>query len=126
MKLFKPVSGCLLMMLGGFFTAFVLQNLWNWFVVPALHASELSYWAAVGIRMTIGLLKGDASIYRGLKEEKLAKMVEACVPPDKLQAIEEEFKSDIWMIYTPVITELGGGALILMFGWVIYTFLLQS
>ncbi len=76
--------------------------------------------------MTIGLLKGDASIYRGLKEEKLAKMVEACVPPDKLQAIEEEFKSDIWMIYTPVITELGGGALILMFGWVIYTFLLQS
>jgi len=26
------------------YTAFVLQNLWNWFATPALHLSQISFW----------------------------------------------------------------------------------
>ena len=40
----------------GLFKAFVLMNLWNWFVVPAFRIPEISYLLMLGVFWTIGLM----------------------------------------------------------------------
>jgi len=41
----------ILWLISSLFTTFVLQNLWNWFAIPALHASEISFWVMYGLRI---------------------------------------------------------------------------
>ena len=42
----------------GFYTVFVLMQLWNWFAVPLLHVPEASYWLIYGLNMLFGLMTG--------------------------------------------------------------------
>ena len=42
----------------GFYSVFVLMELWNWFAVPLLHVSEASYWLIDGVSMLFGLMTG--------------------------------------------------------------------
>lgn len=39
----------------GFYSVFVLMEMWNWFPVPLLHVSESSYWLMYGVSMLFGL-----------------------------------------------------------------------
>jgi len=38
------------------FTVFVVETLWNWFVVNAFRATTISYWQAMGIALLISLV----------------------------------------------------------------------
>ena len=42
----------------GFYSVFVLTELWNWFVVPLLHVPEARYWLMYGVTMLFGLMAG--------------------------------------------------------------------
>jgi len=42
----------------GFYSVFVLMEVWNWFAVPLLHVSEASYWLIYGVSMLFGLMTG--------------------------------------------------------------------
>jgi hypothetical protein len=44
----------------GFYTVFVVMQLWNWFVVPLLNAPTASYWLIYGMSMLFGLLTPEA------------------------------------------------------------------
>jgi hypothetical protein len=39
-----------------FYTTFVLQNLWNWFVVQAFNIPSISYWGAYGLVILVRLI----------------------------------------------------------------------
>jgi hypothetical protein len=45
----KAVLVFVLTLVAHLFTTFVLTVLWNWFAVPALHASEISFWLMYGL-----------------------------------------------------------------------------
>jgi|ERR1019366_810742 integrase len=65
----------------GFYTTFVLQNLWNWFAVPALHVSNIGYWSMFGLNILIGLLFERGEKYEEDHRWKAAMTVlDACVP----------------------------------------------
>lgn len=53
----KLVAVYLFSMLGGLYVAFVAMNMWNWFIVPALHLSDISFLLMLGVVWTIGLLR---------------------------------------------------------------------
>jgi hypothetical protein len=62
-KMGMGCGGCLLIPVIPFYRAFVIQNLWNWFVSDALHAAKISYWQSFGIVITVYILayKSDAT-----------------------------------------------------------------
>ena len=53
-------SGCLCMPIVPFYTAFVVQNLWNWFVASAIHGEDISYWQSFGALLIISILTNNA------------------------------------------------------------------
>jgi len=59
-------------------------NLWNWFVVPAFHTFDISFWQMFGLTLFVGLLthfgeEADASANE-CRWKGLLTMVDACVP----------------------------------------------
>jgi hypothetical protein len=68
-----------------FFTAFVVQTLWNWFVAGALNASPLSYWHAFGLGLFIYLLRAwhDNAVDETKNLKITLVLLRACVPPEK-------------------------------------------
>ncbi|PYU66766.1 MAG: hypothetical protein DMG52_35500 [Acidobacteria bacterium] len=40
----------------GFYSVFVLMQVWNWFAIPLLHVQEPSYWLIYGLNMLFGLM----------------------------------------------------------------------
>jgi hypothetical protein len=59
----------------GVVQAFVLSKLWAWFVIPTLHAPELSVVMAFGIAMIIAVFKERGK--DGESEKDLAKLATA-------------------------------------------------
>jgi cytochrome c biogenesis protein CcdA len=89
----------------GLYTTFVLQQLWNWFIVTALHASELSYWEMYGVTMLVFML----------------------LEPNPL-GNEERWEQTLTMgIWTKIgaygFGKLVGNSAALGIGWVVHTFL---
>jgi hypothetical protein len=69
----------------GMYTTFVIQCLWNWFVSPAFHISEVSFWGMYGLVLLIGLFRenygnnfADEQKWKGI-----AIMLDACIPEPK-------------------------------------------
>lgn len=99
----------------GFYTVFVLMELWNWFAVPLLHAPEASYWLIYGLSMLIGLVTGSGGQDDPAHERRwtmLFIVLDACVPEHKMEDLKEYVrveKEGIWadvglMIFGKVIT----------------------
>lgn len=114
----------------GFYTTFVLQSLWNWFAVPALNVSSLSYWATYGLNMVIACFKGTVSPESVTNDHrwKIAiTVLQECIPPDKEEHVREELTilhhgqaGELWKI---AITQFGVQTFALAVGWFIHTFL---
>jgi hypothetical protein len=50
----QRVHFCLVFVLVGvLYGAFVLMNLWNWFVVPTFHLSAIFYWMVFGLALAV-------------------------------------------------------------------------
>jgi hypothetical protein len=113
---------------GQFYTAFVVQNLWNWFVAEAVHGTEISYWRTLGFMILIYVLRhyGSLELEREERWKQLLMMVEACVPPENKQEVRfanQKLKSQNSINNTTSIGEAAIGTIALGLGWVIHTFL---
>jgi hypothetical protein len=110
----------------GFYTAFVLQQLWNWFVVPALHVEPAGYWVMYGIDLLILMIRQPDTL---LSEEhwKMAHIsIGACIPLDKQQQVREELKSQEDMVWVTFAFDMANKIVVntafLAIGWGVQTF----
>ena len=87
----------------GFYSVFVLMQLWNWFAVPLLHAPEASYWLIYGMNMLFGLL--TANVDNPAHERRwnsLFIILNACVPEHKMEEVKDEVRSETESIWSDV------------------------
>ena len=69
----------------GFYSVFVLMEVWNWFAVPLLHVSETSYWLMYRVSMLFGLMTG-AGIRGSLAHLKALRLIRQ-LPPEEREAL---------------------------------------
>jgi hypothetical protein len=89
----------------GFYTVFVLMQLWNWFAVPLLRVPEASYWLIYGLSMVFGLLTGVGGQDNPAHERRwnaLFIILNACVPEHKMEDLKEDVRSETEEIWSDV------------------------
>jgi hypothetical protein len=133
-EIFKPIARFLTLVffagpLISLYTTFVLKNLWNWFATGALHLPEISFWVMYGLVLIIGMFTSD---FGDLDHERrfkvLATALDACVPEDKREWVNEQLADLQSSIWTDIGFKIFGKILdttwILVIGWVVHAFLL--
>src|SRR5215469_16352620 len=74
------------------YTAFVLMNLWDWFVAPTCNLSPISFWMMFGLTLVFRLFRnlgsGESGKLRRL--QKIEAMVDACVPDGQREGLKEK------------------------------------
>ncbi len=99
----------------GFYSVFVLMQIWNWFAVPLLHVTEASYWLMFGLSMLFGLMTGADEPDNPAHERRwnaLFIILNACVPEHKMEDLKVEVGSETesiwpdvgWMIFNRVVS----------------------
>jgi len=89
----------------GFYSVFVLMQVWNWFAVPLLHVQEASYWLIYGLNMLFGLMTGVGEQDNPAHERRwnaLFILLNACVPEQKMENVKEEVRSETESIWSDV------------------------
>jgi hypothetical protein len=87
----------------GFYSVFLLMQLWNWFAVPLLRAPEASYWLIYGLTMIFGLV--TERIDNPADERRwnsLFIILNACVPEHKMEEVKEDVSSETESIWSDV------------------------
>ena len=93
----------------GFYSVFVLMQLWNWFAVPLLHAPEASYWLIYGMNMLFGLLTANVDNPAHKRRwNSLFIILNACVPEHKMEEVKEEVSTETKSIWSDVGMMIGG------------------
>lgn len=110
-----------------FYTTFVVQSLWNWFAVPSLNAPQISYWTTYGLVLLIRLFS-ERDDFKDLEiSNRLAMMIEACVPEEKREELNEQLlaedKALAGRLGGGVLGEAFGVSFTLALGWAVHTFL---
>jgi hypothetical protein len=111
-----------------FYTALVVENLWNWFVVGTIHGSDVSYWQALGFMMLVTLLSGDETDEKE-NSKRMFVVLEACVPEGNktakvIEAIGDKKLSPWIDLLSPAVGKIVLGTFVLCFGWGVHTFLM--
>ena len=102
-----------------FYATFVLQQLWNWFIVPALHVDPASYWLIFGINTLFGLLRGEFSQEANNKITFMA--LDACIPDEKREEINNQLNG---AVVENIAIRAFSNTMALAIGWAVHTFLL--
>jgi hypothetical protein len=116
-------------MLAGLYTTFVVQNLWNWFVVAAFHTTEISFWLMYGLIMLLRLFtdEQDSSIPDEQRWTNLFTLLEYCIPLDVREyaiAQVKEKVEGIWIeLGAALFGRLLGNTITLAFGFLVHEFL---
>jgi hypothetical protein len=111
----------------GFYTTFVLKTLWNWFAVPSLHVSEVSFWMMYGISMLVSTVvsRNDAPDEERFK--RLAILINACVPEHKREEVREDIDTEEAGVFGRAGIAIAGkvldNSLTLGVGWAVHMFL---
>ena len=95
----------------GFYSVFVLMEVWNWFAVPLLHVSEASYWLIYGVSMLFGLMTGAGEQENPVDERRwkgLFIVLDACLPEHKTEEVREEVRLETEGIWTDISTMIFG------------------
>lgn len=111
----------------GFYSVFVLMQVWNWFAVPLLHVSEASYWLMYGVNLLFGLLFVGPDRENPVHERRwnaLFIVLDACVPEHKMREVKEQVRSETqgmwadlgWIIFGKVLS----GSLTLGLGFLVH------
>jgi hypothetical protein len=112
----------------GLYTGFVLQNLWNWFLAPALHGAEVSYWQTYGIVLLVKLLFQHDTLQEETRWESAFKMLYAAVPGEQRPEIDRNMKDEaenVWMkVGFDIFGNLIGNTVTLGLGWTVHTVLM--
>ena len=89
----------------GFYSVFVLMQVWNWFAIPLLHVQEPSYWLIYGLNMLFGLMTAVGEQDNPAFERRwnsLFLILNACVPEHKMEELKEEVPSETEGIWSDV------------------------
>jgi hypothetical protein len=132
LKMALTTSGCVTIPLAPFYSAFVVQSLWNWFVTGAIHGAELAYWQSLGILIVVSVLRHrDVQTFgEEMRWERALAMMEVTVPEEKRPELEESLKKygDSWRATLALTNPSVGRAMVntiaLVAGWVVHTFLM--
>src|ERR1700746_3894012 len=77
----------------GFYTVFVLLQLWNWFAVPLLRVPEARYWLIYGVFLAFGLLTNDAdNPAHERRWNSVLIILNACIAEHKMEDVTEEVR----------------------------------
>jgi hypothetical protein len=110
----------------GCYTAFVAECYWNWFVVPALHASEVSFLQMLGLIWLLQLVTSRSTAPEDKKWQLLASAIELCVPPEKQEQLADLTKPnslDLFLqSFSQVFGQLTGNTFMLVAGFVLHMF----
>ena len=123
------------MVLGGrnsdrLYATFVFQRLWNRFLVPALNAGPISFWAVCGLRLFVELLMQhmDRSWAHDLKWEGTTKLLELCVLNERreeLLAVVKQQGDEVWLnAGVASFSKIVGYSITFSLGWVVHTVLI--
>jgi len=115
-------------LLASVYTTFVLQTLWNWFLGPALHTPEISFWMMYGLTLTIPLLTErigvDPDFMQNFRWELAVSILEIFVTDDQLKKIErivETKKGELWVKgWLAFAGKIASNTVILGFGWIVH------
>ena len=114
-------------MIVGFYTTFVLQNLWNWFVAPALNVGMVSYWQVYGLNMLLQMILERNTFTEEDRWKRALTMQYASVPSDRKEEVDEALNQETdnvwWQAGTEVFTKIIGNTAKLGIGWAVHTFL---
>jgi hypothetical protein len=89
----------------GFYSVFVLMQLWNWFAVPLLHVPEANYWLISGLSMLFGVMTGAGEQENPAHERRwnaLFVILDACVPEHKAEELKEGIRSETEGIWSDI------------------------
>jgi hypothetical protein len=119
----KPLAQFVVMILMQFYTAFVVMNLWNWFVTRAVHAPAIGYLTVYGLLLIVQLFRALPKQSEELKYKRVLIMLDACVRDSQRAAMADELRdinkemTDVpsWM----VVETLVGNTIVLVLGWLI-------
>ncbi len=114
------------------FTAFVLQNLWNWFAVPTLHVPTVSFWAMYGFALLIGLFQGDSRSNDQIDNKRWEAVFYAldfCLTAEQREELQDFIKCQLEGVVwangvSLVLGKITGNALTLAVGWGVHEFLM--
>jgi hypothetical protein len=126
--MWKGVLVFVLGLVSGLYTTFVLTILWNWFVVPAFHLSEISFWMTYGLVLVFNLFRdpGERTLADEQEQEALTTMLEACVPQDRKEYVKEQLESQaksIWKLMgVSLFSQMVGNTIALGIGFVVHVF----
>lgn len=96
----------------GFYTTFVIQNLWNWFAVPALHVPEISYWTIYGLLLGARLVfEKDETFEKQEIFGRVGMMIEACVPEEKQADLNAQLLAEDEKMGTKILSMVTGQAI---------------
>ena len=100
MKIKRFILLYALSLIVGLYTTFVLTVLWDWFVAPAFHVSEISFWVMYGLMLLIGMLRDNGKDFEAEHRHKaVAVALDACLPEEKRQQVSEELEGlneEVW------------------------------
>ena len=78
------------------YATFVLQQLWDWFLVPVLNVGPISFWAMFGLELLVKLATEPRDIGDKFDIwERGVKLLEVCVPDGRLQTFRALAKGDM-------------------------------
>jgi hypothetical protein len=103
------------------YTALVVATLWNWFVAPSLHATEISLWQAFGLIFLAGLVKshlGDVEQHNRWHIVQLT--LAACVPESKERQLKQQLE-DAPGYFTMILMRAAGATAALALGWLFHS-----
>jgi hypothetical protein len=114
-------------MLMHFYTTFVLQSLWNWFVAGVLNLPHISYWETYGIVLIINLLTYSPSFKDDQRWKWLEIILPRCIPAgfqtEVMAEIQAEKENLSFEIGTMIFGIAVGNTVSLVLGWGVHTFL---
>jgi hypothetical protein len=129
-KVLKWIGIFVASMLTGFYTVFVLQNLWNWFVVPSLDILPISYWTMFGVNM-LRMVAISADSRHVATEEKwsaLSGILNICIPNERKREVEEfiKLRSDAEKnrVFSFILKITLENTCALLFGWLVHQFII--
>jgi hypothetical protein len=107
----------------GVYTTFVAQCFWNWFAVPILPVSPISFLQMFGIIMFISFLNEKDDSVEEFRWEGVYKALDACLPESKKQEFEEFIEEKQESVWTDaglkVFKKFFSNTIALIFGFVI-------
>ena len=108
----------------GCYTAFVAANFWDWFAVPVLHVSSISFLQMLGLMWLISLFTGTFSAFDDARWKVLGFTVDLCVPEEKQQALKEFMDSLPFLVrldtICKVFAQIAGNTFMLAAGFVLH------